>query len=556
MRRSEKDDGEREAAAAELERGRASYAKGDWEDAFGALSHADEAAPLGADDLELLAFSAALTGRDDAMLQALERQYQALVDTRECLRAARAAFWIGMRLFALAEPGRASGWISRAQQVVEREGRDCAEQGLLLLPVVVRHLETGDHDAAHAAAARAVELGERFGDPDVIAFARNLQGRALMRKGEVAEGLALVDGVMVAVTSGELSPLVAGLVYCNAIASCQQVHALDRAREWTAALARWCEKQPQLVTFTGICLVHRAELMQLGGDWPEAYEEVERACQRISRASDPEAFADAHYQRAELHRLRGELEAAEEAYRSASELGREPHPGLALLRLSQGRREEAVNAIRRVLSTTTLAWHRTRFLPACVEIMVAAGELEEARTASRELDELAERFGTEILGAMAAHARGAVSLAEGDAQGAVEPLRRAFQVWQRVGAPYIAARIRVLLGRAFDILGDRDGARLEQDAARLVFQELGASLDLVALDLPAAHAAAARDHGLTQREVEVLRRVARGKTNKAIAAELFVSQRTIDRHVSNIFAKLNVSSRAAATAFAYEHGLV
>jgi DNA-binding CsgD family transcriptional regulator/tetratricopeptide (TPR) repeat protein len=545
----------------DLERGRACYARREWDDAFSSLSRADRALPLACEDLERLSFSAALTGRDEQLLSGLERLYQAHVDAGRPAAAARQAFWLGFRLLSLGEGGRATGWLARAQRLVAREGRACVEEGYLLLPVAARQLGSGDYAAAHATAARATEIGERFAESDLAAFARSMEGRALMRQGLVEDGIALLDEAMVAVTSGELSPLVTGLVYCSVIAVCQQVCAFDRAREWTSALAAWCEEQPQLVTFAGTCLVHRAEILLLGGEWREAIEEARRACDRLP-PTDAETLADACYQQAEIHRLRGELEAAEGAYRQASQLGREPQPGLALLRLAQGRRDEAVSAIRRVLGTTAPTWRRARFLPACVEILLAVGDLDEARAACRQLEEIAEGFGTEVLGAMAAHARGAIGLAGGDAGGAIEPLRGAFRVWQKVGAPYIAARIRVLIGRACHALGDHDGGDLELDAARHIFTQLGAAPDLAALDEgaggpgPPPAGGAPPGHGLSRRELQVLRLVASGTTNRTIAGELCLSERTVDRHVSNILTKLGVSSRAAATAFAYQHGLV
>jgi ATP/maltotriose-dependent transcriptional regulator MalT len=362
-----------------------------------------------------------------------------------------------------------------------------------------------------------------------------------------------------------------GIVYCSAIDTCHQFCALDRAREWTSRLASWCEQQPQLVTFTGLCLIHRAEIMQLCGDWNDAIEEVRPICERLNEG-DPEIFGDACYQQAELFRLRGDVAAAEDAYCRASDNGREPQPGLALLRLAQGQPDEAIHAVRRVLSTTRASWQRARLLPAFIEIALAAGRIEEADEASRELDAIARELGTEILAAMAAHARGAVALAAGDARSASERLRHAFGVWHRAGAPYIAARIRVLLGRAFLALGDRDGAALEVAAARKVFEQLGAASDLDRLPADTAEDAASAPasiagserrakrpreatHGLSAREIEVLRLVARGMTNKAIAIQLFLSERTVDRHVSNIFTKIDVASRAAATAFAYENGI-
>jgi DNA-binding CsgD family transcriptional regulator len=561
MRRKGRSSGQRPNAdvadrASALERGREAYARRIWNEAYELLAGIDERAPLAPADLELLARAAALSGRDEEYLKVLERLHGAYLDVKQGLRAARAAFWLGLRLFSLAEPGRAGGWIARAHRLVESEGQRCVEEGYLLLPVVQRSLAAGDFKAAYDAATRAADIGDRFRETDLSIFARNLQGRALMRQGRIKDGLALLDEVMVVAATGQLSPIVTGLIYCSAIAACQQVYVLDRAREWTSALARWCEAQPQLVTFSGICLVHRAEIKELSGAWPEAFEEARRASERLSRAIDSKDSADAIYQQGEIHRLRGELTQAEDAYRAASQLGREPQPGLALLRMIQGRPDAAVHGIRRALGAATESLQRTRLLPATVEIMLAVGEIDEARRAGGELEEIAARFDTEVLGAMAAHARGAVQLAEGAATAALGPLRRAFAVWQQVGAPYLAARVRVLVGLACQALGDRDGSTLELDAARSTFARLGAQPDLLRLEA-LTHGSVADDRqGLTPRELEVLRLVATGKTNRAIAKELFLSEKTVDRHVSNIFTKVNVPSRAAATAYAYEHKLL
>ncbi|MGH8480347.1 MAG: LuxR C-terminal-related transcriptional regulator [Gammaproteobacteria bacterium] len=542
--------------ASELEQGWACYAQRKWADAYDSLSRADQATPLVGKDLELLAMAAYLIGRDEDYLSALERAHQAYLDAGESVRAVRCAFWLGLRLLFRGETGRATGWLARARRLLERETHECAERGYLLLPVVEQQLGADDCESAYATAASAAEIGERCGDTDLIACARHQQGRIRLQQGQVEKGLALLDEVMVAVTAGELSSLVTGLMYCSVIQACQEVYAFGRAGEWTAALARWCEEQPEMVAFTGVCRVHRAEIMQLRGAWQDAIEEAQRACER-SQGIDQHATAAAFYQQAEVHRLRGEFAAAEEAYRSASQWGRDPQPGLALLRLVQGQTDAAAAAIRRAVSATTHRLQRSRLLPAYVEIMLAIGDIQEARGASSELEELAETFEIDVLRAMAAQARGAIDLAEGDTRAALGPLRRALEVWRQVEAPYGSARVRVLMGMACRSLGDDEAAELELGAASAVFEQLGAGPDLshthalVKGATPDYH-----HHGLTPRERQVLRLVATGKTNKAIATELFLSARTIDRHVSNIFTKLDVPSRAAATAYAYAHKLI
>jgi DNA-binding CsgD family transcriptional regulator len=420
----------------------------------------------------------------------------------------------------------------------------------------LRHEAIGDWEAAYATAADAAEIGERFGDADLLALAVHEQGCALIQQGRVEEGLGLLDEAMVAVTAGELSPIVTGIVYCSVIAGCQEVYALHRAQEWTAALTHWCEEQPDMVSFTGRCLVHRAEIMELHGAWRDALEEARRARQRCVQGKNQSAAAQAYYRQGEVHRLQGRFSAAEEAYRDASRCGWEPQPGLALLRLAQGNGDAAAATIRRAVGETTEPLKRARLLPAYVEIMLAVGDAQEARGACRELEEISARYESGMLGAMVAHAEGAVDLAEGDARSALLALRRAWQVWQELEVPYEAARVRVLLGLACRALEDDDTAALELEAARGVFAQLGAAPDLVRVDSLAQSAVSVDAHGLTARELQVLRLVAAGKTNRTIAAELVLSERTVDRHVSNIFTKLSVSSRAAATAYAYEHQLV
>ena len=433
-----------EEASDPLLRGRACYERREWNDAFEALSLADQSIPLGAEDLHRLAWSAGLTARDEQMLAIQERVYHALLAAGQDLPAARAAFWLGFRLLARAEHGRANGWLSRAQRLVELRAQECVEQGYLLLPAAQKHLNAGEPVQAHDVAERAARVGERFAEMDLVAFARNLQGRAQLSQGRIDHGLTLLDEAMVAAAAGELSPVVTGIIYCSAIASCHRVFALDRIREWTAALSNWCDAHPQLGLFTGHCLVHRAEVLEMSGSWPEAVDEARRAAQRCVRNVERDAAGKAHYQEAEIHRLRGEFGLAEAAYREASRFGFEPQPGLALLRLAQGDTEAAAAASRRMIGATGDRMARIRYLPAHVEIMLAAGDLAEARSASSELQDAAASLGTDVLSAIADHARGSVSLAEGRPHDALDPARRAFAVWQQLGAPYLAARLRVL----------------------------------------------------------------------------------------------------------------
>jgi len=540
----------------ELERGREAYRQRTWAEAFRLLALADQAAALEADDLELLATSAYLIGRDEEYLDALDRAHRAHLGGGNELRAVRCAFWLGLRLAFRGEIGRAGGWFARAQRLLEREQRDCVEHGYLLMAAVNQHVAARNFGAAYDAATRAADIGDRFGEADLSACARHLQGRILLQQGQLALGLALLDEAMLAVISGELSPLITGLTYCSVIDGCQQVYAVSRAQEWTAALAKWCDEQPDMVAFTGRCLAHRAEIMQRHGAWDEAMREAQRACERCARTASWEAAAAAHYQQAEVHRMRGDFPAAEEAYRNASQWGWEPQPGLALLRLAQGRVDAAAAAMRRVMRATQDRLQRARLLPAHVEVMLAVDAIDEARVACRELEETARSLSTDVVEAMAAYARGALQLAENDAAAALGSLRIARKIWQDTQAPYAAARARVLIGLACQALNDADGGALELEAARAVFERLRAAPDMARIDSLVGGGTSVHAHGLTPRELQVLRLVAEGKSNKAIAAELVLSERTVDRHVSNIFSKLGVASRAAATGYCYRHKLI
>jgi DNA-binding CsgD family transcriptional regulator/tetratricopeptide (TPR) repeat protein len=542
-------------AGSELEQGRKAYASRTWLEAHASFASADGSEPLGAADLELRATAAYMLGRDDEWAAFHERAHRLHLDAGEIARAARCAFWIGLGLALRGDIGPASGWFGRAQRLLDGQSSDSAERGFLLIPQALEHLATGDVAAAGAAAAEAVAIGDRFGDRDLFALGVLTQGQVLAVEARVDEGLALLDEAMVAVTAEDLSPVVTGIVYCAVILTCQQVFEVRRAREWTLALDRWSKQQPDLVSFTGRCLVHRAEILQLGGSWPDALAEARAAGRRFSETSNP-AVGLASYREGELLRLQGELAAAEEAYRSASRSAWEPQPGLAQLRLAQGRADAAAAAIRRASAETSDPLKRAALLPAFVEIMLALDAVGEAQEACRELEDIASRYSSSMLAAMVAHARGAVELARGEPRSALIALRSALDEWQALDAPYEVARTRVLVGLACHALGDEDAYTLELEGALAAFRELGAWPDVARVEEIVGGSAPRDTHGLSGRELEVLRLLATGKSNRDIASTLVISEHTVARHVQNIFAKLRVSSRAAATAFAFEHDLV
>ncbi len=533
----------------DLESARADYEERSWLDAFEVFARADEEAPLEAEDLELYATTARMLGRDDDALAALERAHHRYLERGETRRAAYCAGWIGMSLAYRGEVGPAGGWLARAQRLLEDEPEETVEHGYLLLPAMFQKEAEGDFLAAAAIAGEAAAIGKRLGDPDLFALALHGQGQMLVQAGRVQEGLLMLDESMVAVTAGEVSPFIEGLVYCGVILACQGVFEVGRAREWTRALTSWAARQPDLIAFTGRCLIHRSELLQLDGSWDDALAAARLAGTRFDPLSVVTGLA--HYRQGEVLRLLGRFEEAEQAYREASNLGWEPQPGLAQLRLAQGKHDTALAAIRRASSEAGEPLKRAALLPAHVEIALAAGEVEEARTACAEFEELAERYESAMLGAMVAHARGAVLVAAGEAHSALGPLRDAQRVWLALDAPYEIARTRLLVSRACAELGDAETARLEREAAQEIFERLGAAPDLARLAARKTDA-----HGLSPRELEVLRLVASGKTNRDIASTLVISEHTVARHLQNTFRKIGVSSRSAATAYAFENDLV
>jgi DNA-binding CsgD family transcriptional regulator len=537
-----------------IELGREASTRQAWADAFDGLSAAERTAPLELEDLERLAIAAHMLGRRDDAIRTWERAHHAAVRADDPISAARYAFHIVMGFGERGDFAQAGGWHARATRLLDDAGQDSVERGYLLVPEALRALGGGDAATAHEIFGRASAIADQFGDPDLATLGRLGRGQALIAMSQTGPGVALLDEAMVAVTGGEVTPIYAGIVYCAAIEAFQSLFDLRRAQEWTTALSRWCEAQPDLVPFRGRCLVYRAEIMRFHGRWQEAVTEAGKAREWLSRPPPEAAVGEAFYQQAELHRLRGEIADAEHDYREASQWGRRPEPGLALLRLAQGRLKAATAAIRRAVDEAADEISRASLLEPQVEIALAAGDLATAREAADGLARVADIAAAPLLTAIARRAEGAVLLAEGDARAALGTLRSASDLWQQLDAPYEMARVRVWIGLALRRLGDADSAELEYDAARRVFGELDAAPDLARLDALSMEPSA-RAEGLSARELEVLQLLAAGRTNRSIADELGISERTVDRHVSNIFTKLDVTSRSAATAYAYEHGI-
>lgn len=536
-----------------LDLGRSAYEEHRWGDAFEHFVTANAEGGLPAADLERLATAAMLTGQSTFGVDTLTRAHEEFLVMGDAASAARCAGWLGMFLSNQGEMARSAGWLLRARRLVEELDEPGPVEGFLLIPDALGKLYGGDVPGAAVVFGQALEIGTRFRDRDLVSMAQLGQGQAQIMLGQTTQGLGLLDEVMVAVTAGELSPIPSGIIYCAVIGACHLVFDVHRALEWTAALDHWCAGRPDMVLFSGQCQSHRAQLYILHGRWPDALAAAGLALDRAGRG-DPQAQFGGFYEQGEVRRLRGELEAAETCYREAANSGYEPQPGLALFHLARGDSLLAQSQIRRAAATTDVAT-RQQLLPALVEIELAAADTAAARRGVEELKALAEVFPVSMVQAHACQADGAVLLEEGDASSALKQLRRAWTAWRSLDVPFEAARCRVLVGRACRLLGDEDSALMDFEAARREFLDLGAAPAVAAVDSLLGGRGPGQPGPLTRREIDVLRLVAAGKTNRAVAVELYLSEKTVARHLSNIYLKLGLSSRTAATAYAYEHGL-
>jgi DNA-binding CsgD family transcriptional regulator len=534
----------------ELVRAREAYERREWVAAYESLASVDS---LAGDDFDRLGTAAFLLARKNDCVMAYQRAYQAHLDAGDPLAAVRSAFFLALELFTSGEPAIGGGWVARAARLLDDIDGDVAERGYLLIHLMFRHIMTADWETALELAIQVTDYGRRFADADLLAMGLSARGRLATRDGQVPEGLAMLDESMVGIAAGEVSPIFAGQIYCSMIEACQELSDFGRAAEWTAALSAWCDSQPGLVAFTGQCAVHRGQIMRVRGAYAEALDEFERATRRYLDLESPDPAGLAFCERGNVLRITGEYAAADDCYTSAVAHGHDPQPGLALLWLARGREAAAVNAVHRLLAEPRDPVGRSQILPAAVDVLLATDHTDEAGALTAELHSIAHRLGCDALLAMAGYATGHHLLVTGQPATALAELRRASRLWAGLSAPYENARSRLLIGRALRALGDEESAVTELAAARRTFSELGAT--------PSEHDAARllqpeAPSGLTAREIEVLRLVSAGRTNPEIAAMLVLSEKTVARHLSNIFTKINVTTRTAAAAFAFENRIV
>jgi DNA-binding NarL/FixJ family response regulator len=524
-----------------LSRARQAYAAQDWATA---ASHFDAVAPgrLTADDLAAYADAVWWLGRIEDSLRLNAAACDAFRADSRPVEAAWSAMVLGIFHLGRGDEPQGMGWIGRAGRLMEGIP-ECPVHGYLLhITEVEASLLAGQHTAAVDAARRLQDLGRRLEQPDLMALGLNGEGRALIRSGHLVDGLKLLDEAMVTVLDGRLDPFASGTLYCHTIATCHEIADVRRMSRWIDLTERWLATLPAAVTFGSMCRVHRAQLQLLRGEW----EEAERNALQVGAvdANRIDYAAEAWYVVAEARRLRGDPRAAD-AYNEAHARGRDPQPGRALLRLEEGDPAGAAASVRAAMAAVGPdPLRRAPLWVATVEIAVAAERLDDAAAAASELAATATTYATSGLEAMATDARGTVLLAEGRAEAALPVLRDACRRWHELGAPYDAARTSVRLAEAYRALGDEASAAAEVAQAEGTYERLGAHRSR--RELP---------DGLTRREAEVLTLVADGLSNRQIAETLYISDRTVARHLTNIFTKIRVTSRTQAARYAIDRGM-
>ena len=538
----------------ELSAARAAIACADWQLAYDLAAADDVAAADSAERQVLLADACWWLGRLDECIRHREAAYRSYDELGDGRNAGQCAVWLYEHYAFKARPAIASAWLRRARRALSGD-TECVEYGALALRESEVAHGRGELEVAADAAKGIIDLARRLRSTDLEAEALQTYARVLIDDGRAADGLAHLDEAMLFAIEGRLSPYATGKVYCSLISACEELGDLSRAAEWTDATSEWARDHP-FAFFPGICRVHRASALVWRGRLTLAEVEAEKACVELAGIHLPNA-ATAFAEVGDIRRRLGDLAGSEDAFARAEELCGRSCSGLALLRLAQGRVDAAIRVIDDCLHDTT--WNRlarARVLPAHVQISIAAGALDTAKASADELDGIAADYDTPVLRATALTTRGRVLLAERQHRVAVTHLRDALSQWKSLDVPYEAATTGTLLGHALRESGDDEGANSAFKAAEAIFEQMGARLEARhTRESQTGSSTRSAPCGLSAREVEVLRLVAAGNANKTIASELFLSEKTVSRHVSNIFAKIGVSSRASATAFAFEHGL-
>jgi DNA-binding CsgD family transcriptional regulator len=533
-------------ATAHLTRARELHAASRWEEACSEYAAADAVEPLAVRDLEAYAEAAQVSARGTEAVALLRRVFELRVGADEIEDAAYAAFWLWWAHFTGNELVQANGWL---QQVGRTLGPELAGSPWLRIPEAMFHGMTGNRSQAEDLLRAIVESNRG----DIVPWALSVWGQTLIDAGRLPDGLDRLEEAMAALYDGGLSARVTPWIYCAAVRGCCLARDFARARAWNRSMAGWLDSLTSLGgAYLGNCRIYRSRLMCLTGAWRDALNEIAAVCEDLDGYAGW-VCGHAFYQLGEVQRLRGDWEIAEEAYRRAAQYGCATQPGLSLLRLAQGDVEAASAGVRRALAEVTTMPDRLDLLKAAVTVHVEEGDLEAARDAVTEFESLTAELTTAAIEAEGSAIKGALALAAGDAGAALPLLRRAVGAWQTQDAPHEVAKLNVLIGQACRALGDHDGAQLEFSAARETFERLGARPDLMQLERIASGAGS---HGLTHRELQVLCAIAQGKSNRAIANELHLSERTVHRHVANIFTKLGVDSRTAAVAHAIKQRIV
>ncbi|MGH3474017.1 MAG: helix-turn-helix domain-containing protein [Aeromicrobium sp.] len=535
----------------ELIRGREAFGRHEWMVAHDRLS-APDLEKLEPADLRALSTAAFLIGDIETSVRALQRSFQVHTDADDPRAAARDALELTFILDASGNEAAGKGWLAKAARALESEPEDVPERGFLQMHLMFQNIFSGQFEAGFDLAKKVTEAGRRHHEGDLVAIGLVCQGRMTIYSGRVPDGLGLLDEAMAGVAAGEVSPIMSGRVYCTMIDACQELNDFRRMKDWTHLLSTWCEQQQGLIPYTAQAATHRAQIMRAHGAWSDALDELTQAEARYEAHAMDSAVGDVHYERAEILRLTGDLDASAAAYAAADEHGRDPQPGLSLLWLAQGRVDSSTSVVRRLLDEVPDPVHRSRVLPVAMRVLLAAGDVDGANDAVDELAQIAASFASAALSAEADYARGSMCLAQDDPAAALPHLRKAWRGWLDLGARYEAAWARTRIGQAFRAMDDEDSAAAELAVAGRTFTELGARLAEQEVQRLLGRA---RPDGLTARELEVLRLVAAGRTNPQIAAELFLSEKTVARHLSNIFGKTNVKSRTEAAAYAFQHQL-